>query len=162
SPCRVADPRPAAPDRSLERGAVPACAHAVADRDGTARSGARRRVPGQAPGPVPPAVRADRRPRRCGARGGGGEPPRRRGRTTDQRRYEELLADAGRVLTEAASRATTRTDRNGREHRQPADFAEFVTHAVAGAAANIGGVEQILAGRPGSWEADHVRQMLHS
>jgi hypothetical protein len=45
-----------------------------------------------------------------------------------------------------------------RNHR----WAEFVTHALAGAAANVGGTEQILAGRPGSWEAERVRQTLQS
>lgn len=38
--------------------------------------------------------------------------------------------------------------------------AEFVTLALAGAAANIGSIETILAGRPGSWEADAVRRLL--
>jgi hypothetical protein len=61
---------------------------------------------------------------------------------------EQLLIDAVRVLTEAA--------------RSTSDFAEFVTLAVAGAAANIGGIEQALAGRPGSWEAHYVREMLTS
>jgi hypothetical protein len=37
-----------------------------------------------------------------------------------------------------------------------------VTLALAGAAANVGGTEQILAGRPGSWEAERVRQTLQS
>jgi hypothetical protein len=37
---------------------------------------------------------------------------------------------------------------------EPADFAEFLTLAVASTAANVGGVEELLAGRPGSWEAD--------
>src|SRR5215475_8101530 len=68
--------------------------------------------------------------------------------TGGQRGYEEVLADAVRVLTEAA--------------RGTADWAEFVTLALAGAAANLGGVELALAGRPGSWEADKVRGLLHS
>lgn len=29
-------------------------------------------------------------------------------------------------------------------------------------AANLGGVDELLAGRPGSWEADYVRQIVHS
>jgi hypothetical protein len=57
-----------------------------------------------------------------------------------QRPHEQVLADAVRLLTEAARRTTTWTDGDGREHQYPADFAEFVTHAVAGAAANVGGV----------------------
>jgi hypothetical protein len=31
---------------------------------------------------------------------------------------------------------------------------------VAGAAANLGGIEELLAGRPGSWEAHYVRELL--
>lgn len=50
----------------------------------------------------------------------------------------------------------------GDERTEPIDFAEFVTLAVAGAAANIGGIDAVLAGRPGSWEADYVRNMLVS
>src|SRR5207245_2485454 len=65
-------------------------------------------------------------------------------------------------LTEAARTTVSWCDSDGREHRQRADFAEFVTCALAGAAANVGGVEEILAGRSGSWEADQMRQMLQS
>jgi hypothetical protein len=64
------------------------------------------------------------------------------------RAADEVLADAVRVLTEAA--------------RVSGDWAEFVTLALAGAAANIGSVERVLAGRPGSWEADGVRSLLAS
>jgi hypothetical protein len=78
----------------------------------------------------------------------------------EQRTYDEVLADAVRVLTEAARRVITRIDRDGRARHEQADFAELVTHALAGAAANIGGIEPILAGRPGSWEADHLRDLL--
>lgn len=60
----------------------------------------------------------------------------------------DVLADAVRVLTEAA--------------RTSSDWAEFVTLALAGAAANVGSVEAALAGRPGSWEADGVRSLLTS
>src|SRR6266545_2832384 len=81
---------------------------------------------------------------------------------SESRSYDAVLADAVRMLTEAARRSITWTDRDGHEHQQQADFAEFVTHAVAGAAANLGGIEHVLAGRPGSWEADKVRDMLHS
>jgi len=59
---------------------------------------------------------------------------------------EQLLAEAVRVLTEAA--------------RTTGDFAEFLTHATAGAAANIGSIDALLAARPGSWEAHYVRDML--
>ncbi len=44
--------------------------------------------------------------------------------------------------------------------REPADFAEFVAQALVAAAANVGGVGPVLAGRSGSWEADAVRQLV--
>lgn len=86
---------------------------------------------------------------------------------------EDILADAIRVLTEAArlsrpppgsagAAQATGQPVPGTSGREPADWAEFVTHALAGAAANIGGIEAILAGRPGSWEADGVRNLLTS
>lgn len=65
------------------------------------------------------------------------------------RDQQEMLADAIKTLTEAARQKGT-------------DWAEFVTLAVAGAAANVGGIEKALEGRPGSWESDHVRGMLHA
>lgn len=76
-----------------------------------------------------------------------------------ERTYEQLLTDAIRVLTEAARQ--TRTLGTGQTTRQePADFAEFLSLAVAGAAGNIGGIDRLLAGRPGSWEADFVYRLL--
>jgi hypothetical protein len=59
---------------------------------------------------------------------------------------EQLLVGAVTVLTAAA--------------RTGSDFAEFATHAVAGAAANLGGIEELLVGRAGSWEAHYVRELL--
>lgn len=70
------------------------------------------------------------------------------------RTYEQVLADAVGVLSEAARLQGSASQR--------IDWAEFVTHALAGAAANIGGVEAVLAGRPGSWEADGVRHLITS
>jgi hypothetical protein len=86
---------------------------------------------------------------------------------------EDVLADAIRVLTEAARLTRPLPSSAGAapatgqpvsvtSGREPADWAEFVTHALAGAAANIGGIEAILAGRPGSWEADGIRNLLTS
>lgn len=93
-----------------------------------------------------------------------------RGRPADQ-----VLVDAVRVLTEAARLTRPALERNGAAsdaaghpvwvesgRREPADWAEFVTLALAGAAANVGGIDTVLAGRPGSWEADGVRQLLTS
>ena len=83
------------------------------------------------------------------------------------RSWDEVLADAIRVLTEAARLRRPVMQQNaggGWEphplHTEPADWAEFVTLAAAGAAANIGSIDRTLEGRPGSWEADAVRGML--
>lgn len=71
------------------------------------------------------------------------------------------LAEAVRVLNEAARLTWSRTDA-GQTITFPCNWADFVTHALAGAAANLGGIEPALAARPGSWEADGVRQLLTS
>lgn len=84
--------------------------------------------------------------------------------------YQAKLADAIRALTDAARLPRPRLRRteegNWVEDTLAApdqtDWAEFVTLALAGAAANIGGVDAILNGRSGSWEADGVRQLLFS
>ncbi len=88
-------------------------------------------------------------------------------------RYDELLAAAVEVLTEAARLQRPVLERDDAasttaghavwaesDRSEPIDWAEFVTLALAGAAANIGGIDAILAGRPGSWEADGVRHLL--
>lgn len=87
------------------------------------------------------------------------------------RPYGEVLHDAIGVLTEA-TRLTNQTMRQSSSGdwevdpdpraAVPIDWGEFVTLALAGAAANVGGVEAALAGRPGSWEAEMVRQILSS
>src|SRR3954447_12534849 len=59
---------------------------------------------------------------------------------------KQLLTGAVTVLTAAA--------------RTGSDFAEFLAHALAGAAANLGGIEELLARRPGSWEAHYIRELL--
>lgn len=91
--------------------------------------------------------------------------------TSAPRPYDEVLHDAISVLTEATrltnqpmrqtSSGQWEADPNPRA-ALPIDWAEFVTLALAGAAANVGSIEQILAGRPGSWEAERVRQTLQS
>lgn len=86
------------------------------------------------------------------------------------RPYQVVLDDAVRVLTEAA-RLTNQPVRQKPDgswepdldaEGLPIDWAAFVTSALAGAAANIGGVDAILAGRPGSWEAAVVRDALNA
>ena len=78
----------------------------------------------------------------------------------------EVLTRAARltrpVLTrdEAASAAGGEPVWVDSGKREPADWADFVAAALAGATANAGGIEAVLAGRPGSWEADHIRHLL--
>lgn len=85
------------------------------------------------------------------------------------RTWDEMMADAITILTEAArSRRPVweRTDDGQLQphpvRTEPADWAEFVTLAVAGAVANVGSVGKALEGRSGSWEAESVRSMLLS
>lgn len=79
-----------------------------------------------------------------------------------------MLTAAAR-LTRPVLQPAGNTDRNGAGRRwvesgqtEAADWAEFVTQALAGAAANVGSIEAVLAGRPGSWEAAGVRSLLVS
>jgi hypothetical protein len=74
--------------------------------------------------------------------------------------YDQLLSAAVTALTAAARLTWTERRPDGTAPSRPCDWAEFVTLALAGAAANIGGIENVLAGRPGSWEADAVRSLL--
>ncbi|MEP9385584.1 hypothetical protein [Nocardioides sp. KR10-350] len=93
------------------------------------------------------------------------------------RPYESVLKDAIAVLTEAGRlrRPLLRpvevpADGSLRDVRwevdpgrsEQADWAEFVTLALAGATANLGGIDSALAGRSGSWEAAGVRSLLES
>lgn len=94
-------------------------------------------------------------------------PPTSAAHAPQVRSYDELLASASSVLTEAAQLQRERfsIDASGRiaadpSSTEPIDWAEFVTLALAGAAANAGGIEAALRGRPGSWEAAGVRSLL--
>ena len=88
-------------------------------------------------------------------------------RVVEQRAYEEILGDAIAVMSEAVHwrRQVLHQPEPGRwephpTRTEPGDWAEFIALALAGAAANAGGIEAALAGRSGSWEADHVRKLL--
>lgn len=86
------------------------------------------------------------------------------------RPHSVVLDDAVRVLTEAARLTNQPVRRASDGSWEPdlaadglsIDWAAFVTTALAGAAANIGGIDAILAGRPGSWEAGVVRDALNA
>ncbi|OBB86783.1 helix-turn-helix domain-containing protein [Mycolicibacterium peregrinum] len=93
-----------------------------------------------------------------------------RSSTAAARPHQVVLDEAVRVLTEAA-RLTNQPVRRAPDGSWepdldadglPIDWAAFVTTALAGAAANIGGIDAILAGRPGSWEAAVVRDALNA
>lgn len=87
----------------------------------------------------------------------------------EARPADDVLSEAIDILTEAARlrRPRLRQSPAGRWETDPdqseqADWAEFVSLALAGAAANVGGIDAALAGRPGSWEAAGVRTLLES
>lgn len=71
--------------------------------------------------------------------------------------FNDDVSEIARRLTAIARR--TYTAPNGEQRRH--DFGEVISIAVTAAAANLGGVEELLAGRPGSWEADYVRQIVN-
>jgi hypothetical protein len=68
------------------------------------------------------------------------------------------LDELSRLLTAIARR--TYTSQNSTEERY--DFGELVSRTITTAAANLGSIDALLAGRPGSWEADHVRRIVES
>lgn len=63
---------------------------------------------------------------------------------------------------DVAVSAVTRAIRAMNAGRRPGDGGEFVTHLLAAVAANLGSSAALTASRPGSWEADGVRQLLSS
>ena len=65
---------------------------------------------------------------------------------------DDSLVDAIKIMTDAARRR--------RPDGQQSDFADFVAQVLASTAANVGGPDNLLAGRPGSWEADCVSRLI--
>lgn len=78
------------------------------------------------------------------------------------RTWDDVMTDAVTVLTEAAHLHQPVRPDAGRRYPERIDFAEFLYHALLHTAANLGGVDELLAGRPGSWEASAVRELLGS
>lgn len=74
----------------------------------------------------------------------------------------DLITQAISALTSAARQTRVIGPGTSNEHLEPVDFGEIACHVLTAVAANIGDVEQLLSGRPGSWEADHVRQIVRS
>jgi hypothetical protein len=81
-----------------------------------------------------------------------------------------VLTEAGRLRRDVLRPVDVPADGSLRDVRwevdptrsEQADWAEFVTLALAGATANLGGIETALVGRSGSWEAAGVRSLLES
>lgn len=72
------------------------------------------------------------------------------------------VSEAITALTAAARSQRIIGAGTANEHAVPADFADTLSRILASVAANVGGIEALLQGRPGSWEADYVRQLLRS
>ena len=70
------------------------------------------------------------------------------------------VADAIAALTAAARQTRVRGAGTDQATVEPVDFGEIACHVITTVAANLGGVEALLAGRLGSWEADYVRQIV--
>jgi hypothetical protein len=70
----------------------------------------------------------------------------------ETRTADRLHAEAVAVLTAAV--------RLRRGDGEPIDFADFLAQVLAAVAANVGSVERVTAGRPGSWEADLVHRLV--
>jgi hypothetical protein len=77
------------------------------------------------------------------------------------REDQEPLGTESRVRSACrASNPLTGTPGSWPPLRQVSTGVEFVTFALAGAAASIRRVEAVLMGRPGSWQAEGIRQLL--
>lgn len=72
--------------------------------------------------------------------------------------FADDVSEIIRQLTAIARRTYTAPDGSQQRH----DFGEVISVAVTAAAANLGGTEELLAGRPGSWESHYVRQIIAS
>lgn len=64
------------------------------------------------------------------------------------------------VLTSVARQTRMRGAGSSPATVEPVDFADIAAQVLTAVAANVGGIETLLAGRPGSWEADLVRQLV--
>ncbi len=74
----------------------------------------------------------------------------------------ELQARAIDALTQIARQTREVGAGTPSVHQEPVDMAEVIVGTVAAVAANLGSAENLLSGRPGSWEAGHVRDMVTS
>lgn len=65
-----------------------------------------------------------------------------------------------RVLADQLTHLLTRVARHTLAEGHCTDFAEVITRSMAAAAANVGGPDIFLSGRPGSWESSSVACLL--
>jgi len=72
---------------------------------------------------------------------------------------EQYAADRNRLWLTATAALTAAAKLTHPTYGQ-VDFADFLADALAAVTANLGGVEELLAGRSGSWEADLVDQLV--
>lgn len=78
-----------------------------------------------------------------------------------QQSWADLHSQAVTVLTAACRLRRPNPHADGTTTPgEPIDFADFLASVLAGVAANVGSIDRVTAGRPGSWEADLVGQLL--
>lgn len=71
-----------------------------------------------------------------------------------QRDVTTMIDDPNKLLTMIARTSV-------RDHRS-VEFASILTASLAATAANVGGPDVVLGGRPESWEASYIRDLLRS
>lgn len=80
---------------------------------------------------------------------------------TFQQTWAQTHAQAVAVLTTACRLRFARTHSDGTTaSSEPIDFADFLASVLAGVAANVGSMDRLVAGRPGSWEAGLVGRLV--
>jgi hypothetical protein len=72
----------------------------------------------------------------------------------------DLVDQSIEVLTALARQTRVRGAGTPAKKTEPVDFADLAAHVLTSVAANLGSVETLLTGRPGSWEADLVRRLV--
>lgn len=72
----------------------------------------------------------------------------------------DALTQASQLVWPARTVTTAGVERHTMPH--PVDTAELIVSVITSVAANAGGIDQLLAARPGSWEADLVRSIVQS
>ncbi|WP_430786905.1 hypothetical protein [Actinoplanes sp. G11-F43] len=73
---------------------------------------------------------------------------------------DALTGQAITALTALARQTRIRGAGTPAATSEPVDFADLAAHVLTAVAANVGSVATLLAGRPGSWEADLLRRLL--